>query len=151
MVFGIFGESCTGKSTLAQRLHEELGGTIYTGKDYLRLHKQESMAREAFRTLLRETDAPVIYVMTERELLSLLPEHALRVLVTAELAEIKARFAARMGGTLPPPVATMLEKKHGMFDGENATITGIAARRVWRLPARQFCARPYNSRTALVI
>lgn len=118
MVIGIFGESCTGKSTLAQRLHEELGGTIYTGKDYLRLHKQESMAREAFRTLLRETDAPVIYVMTEKELLSILPENALRVLVTAELAEIKARFAARMGGTLPPPVATMLEKKHGMFDGE---------------------------------
>ena len=118
MVIGIFGESCTGKSTLAQRLHEELGGTIYTGKDYLRLHKQEAVAQEAFRTLLRETDAPIIYVMTEKELLSLLPEHALRVLVTAQLPEIKARFAARMGGNLPPPVAAMLEKKHGMFDSE---------------------------------
>ena len=118
MVIGIFGESCTGKSTLAQRLHEELGGTIYTGKDYLRLHKQESMAREAFRTLLRETDAPIIYVMTEKELLSLLPEHALRVLVTAALPDIKSRFAARMGGTLPSPVAAMLERKHGCFDQE---------------------------------
>lgn len=118
MVIGIFGESCTGKSTLAQCLHEILGGEIYTGKDYLRLHRQESEARKAFEKLLRETDAIVIYVMTELELLSMLPEHALRVLVTAQLPEIKARFAARMGGNLPPPVAAMLEKKHGMFDSE---------------------------------
>lgn len=42
----------------------------------------------------------------------------MRVLVTAELPEIKARFAARMGGALPPPVAAMLERKHGCFDQE---------------------------------
>lgn len=50
--------------------------------------------------------------------MALLPDSALRVLVTAELDTIKARFAQRMGGQLPPPVAQMLERKHGCFDGE---------------------------------
>ena len=36
--------------------------------------------------------------------------------MTASLETIKARFAARMGGKLPPPVEAMLSKKHGMFD-----------------------------------
>ena len=40
------------------------------------------------------------------------------VLRQAELSEIKERFAARMHGQLPPPVAAMLERKHGCFDSE---------------------------------
>ena len=48
----------------------------------------------------------------------MLPEDAVRILVTAELELIKDRFAQRMRGTLPAPVATMLEKKHGCFDAE---------------------------------
>ena len=62
--------------------------------------------------------AHVIYVVAEREYLSLLPEGAVRILVTADLETIKARFAQRMNGTLPAPVAGMLEREHGMFDGE---------------------------------
>jgi hypothetical protein len=31
---------------------------------------------------------------------------------------IKERFAQRMHGHLPPPVAAMLDKKHGSFDQE---------------------------------
>ena len=61
----------------------------------------------------------MIYVVTEKEHLSLLPEKAKRILVTAELSVIKDRFAKRMNGSLPVPVAAMLEKKHGMFDREN--------------------------------
>ena len=34
---GIFGESCTGKSTLAAKLKEHINAQIYTGRDYLRL------------------------------------------------------------------------------------------------------------------
>ena len=58
----------------------------------------------------------IIYVISEKEHLSLLPEEALRILVTADLELIKTRFAERMRGNLPAPVAAMLEKKHGCFD-----------------------------------
>ncbi len=60
----------------------------------------------------------VIYVISEKEHILLLPEGALRILVTADLELIKSRFAQRMRGHLPAPVAAMLEKKHGCFDDE---------------------------------
>ena len=101
-------------------LKERLGGEIWTGKDYLRLAKDEAGAKKLFTEKLREavTGGPLIYVIAEKEHLSLLPEGAVRVLVTAELKTIKERFAARMRGNLPPPVAAMLERNHGSFDKE---------------------------------
>ena len=60
----------------------------------------------------------IIYVISEKEHLSLLPDGALRILVTVDLELIKSRFAKRMRGNLPAPVAAMLEKKHGCFDAE---------------------------------
>ena len=42
----------------------------------------------------------------------------MRILVTAPLDVIQERFAKRTGGKLPPPVAAMLARKHGSFDGE---------------------------------
>ena len=39
MVFGIIGENCSGKSTLAEMIKAELGAEIVTGKDYLRMAK----------------------------------------------------------------------------------------------------------------
>lgn len=120
MLVAIFGESCTGKTTLADQINAVAQGKVYSGKDYLRLAKNEDEAARLFRQLL--TDAVqgenVIYVTTEREHLALIPEGAVRILVTAELDAIKERFAARMHGNLPPPVAAMLEKKHGGFDQE---------------------------------
>ena len=120
MLVAIFGESCTGKSTLAGMLKERLGGEIWTGKDYLRLAKDEAGAKKLFTEKLREavTGGPLIYVIAEKEHMSLLPEGAVRVLATAELKTIKERFAARMRGNLPPPVAAMLERNHGSFDKE---------------------------------
>lgn len=119
MVVAIIGESCTGKSTLAEQLKAAFGGEIYTGKDYLRLAKNEAIAAKLFQKKLREAvmGAPLFYVISEEEHLALLPEGAVRILVTAELEEIKARFAQRMHGNLPAPVAAMLERKHGCFDG----------------------------------
>ncbi len=118
MVIGIIGESCTGKSTLAEKIKDRIDGEIYTGKDYLRLAKNESIAQKLFQKKL--TDAVngenIIYVISEPEHLSLLPEQAIRVLVTADLELIKGRFAQRMHGNLPAPVAAMLERKHGCFD-----------------------------------
>lgn len=120
MVIAIFGESCTGKSTLADALKEKLNAEVWTGKDYLRLHANEAMAQRLFTKKLTEAvgGENVIYVLTEPELLKLLPAGAYRILVTEELDVIKERFAARMRGVLPPPVAAMLERKHGCFDKE---------------------------------
>ena len=120
MVIGIFGESCTGKSTLAEKLKASLGAEVYTGKDYLRLAKNEVIAQKLFQKKLKEavTGENIIYVIAEKAHLTLLPEGCVRVLVTADLATIKERFAKRMRGNLPAPVAAMLERSHGCFDGE---------------------------------
>lgn len=120
MVIGIFGESCTGKSTLANMLAEAFSCQVFSGKDYLRMAKNENIAKVIFRKKLIEAvrGENLIYVITEREHLALLPEGSLRILVTADLEMIKARFASRMKGTLPKQVELMLEKKHGCFDEE---------------------------------
>ena len=118
MVIGIIGENCSGKSTLAEKMKEKLGAEIVSGKDYLRMAKSETEARALFQEKLRKAVAGdnIIYVISEAELISLLPDGAVRILVTADLDTIKERFKARMHGVLPAPVAGMLEKKHGMFD-----------------------------------
>ena len=120
MVIGIFGESCTGKSTLADKIAKSFPCEVFTGKDYLRLAKNENIAKAMFQKKLAAAvnGENIIYVISETEHLSLLPEGALRILVTADLERIKSRFAQRMRGNLPVPVANMLEKKHGCFDAE---------------------------------
>lgn len=120
MVIGVFGESCTGKSTLADKLKALLDTEVYSGKDYLRLARNEAIAKKLFQKKLdgAMSGTHMIYVISEREQLALLPEKALRVLVTADLDTIRQRFAQRMHGNLPAPVAAMLEKKHGCFDAE---------------------------------
>lgn len=124
MVIGIFGESCVGKSTLADSLRKKSGAEIYTGKDYLRLAKNEADAKREFMQILENavSGGNLIYVISEKEHLSLLPDAALRVLVTADLEVIEKRFAERMGGKLPEPVKVMLERKHGSFDSEPCDI-----------------------------
>ena len=119
MVIGIIGENCAGKSTLAGELQKAFGGEVVTGKDYLRLAKSEAEAEALFRKKLAEAvgAGSIIYVISEEAHLRLLPEGAVKILVTADLETIRERFRARMHGNLPPPVAQMLEKKHGMFDG----------------------------------
>ncbi len=119
MVIGIIGENCTGKSTLAEEIRRELGGEIVTGKDFLRMAKSEGEAKKLFREKLGNAVSGdnVIYVSTEPEHLELLPDGAIRILVQADLDTIKERFRARMRGNLPAPVAAMLERKHGIFDG----------------------------------
>lgn len=118
MVIGIFGESCTGKSTLAERIAASLPCEIVTGKDWLRLAKNENIAKVMFQKKLTGAvnGENIVYVISEPEHLPLLPEGALRILVTADLETIKSRFALRMRGSLPAPVADMLKKKHGCFD-----------------------------------
>lgn len=120
MLIAIFGESCTGKSTLAERIAAKHNAAIFTGKDYLRLAKNETIAKKLFQKKLQEAvnGENLIYVIAEKEHLKLLPDGCIRILVTADLDTIKERFAARMRGSLPAPVAAMLERNHGCFDGE---------------------------------
>ena len=118
MLIVIIGENCVGKTTLANKINEKLGATIYAGKDYLRLEKNPSAAMETFKsTLQASVDGDnIIYIITEKEHIQLLPEDAFKIVLTAELDVIKARFKERMRGNLPMPVEKMLEAKHGMYD-----------------------------------
>ena len=118
MLIAIIGENCVGKSTLANKIKERIGATIYSGKDYLRLEKNPSMAMEKFRAILKEAVVgdDIIYLITEKEHIQLLPEGSFRIVLTAELEVIKERFKERMRGNLPMPLEKMLEAKHGMYD-----------------------------------
>ena len=118
MLIAIIGENCVGKSTLANKIKERIGATIYSGKDYLRLEKNPSMAIEKFRAILKEAVVgdDIIYLITEKEHIQLLPEGSFRIVLTAELEVIKERFKERMRGNLPMPLEKMLEAKHGMYD-----------------------------------
>ena len=100
MVIALFGDSCTGKSTIAAALAPSLSAEVFSGKDYLKLAKSESMAAALFQKKLRGEET-ILYVISEKDQLALLPEGCVRVLVTAGLATIKERFAARMHGNLP--------------------------------------------------
>ena len=118
MVYGIIGENCSGKSTLAVGIKEAIGAEIIAGKDYLRMAKSESEAVTLFRKKLESavSGENLIYGISEPEQLVLLPKDAVRILVSADIDTIKERFKTRMHGNLPAPVAQMLEKKHGIFD-----------------------------------
>ena len=54
MLIAIIGENCVGKSTLASKVNEKLCGKIYSGKDYLRLEKNPSVAVETFKSILTD-------------------------------------------------------------------------------------------------
>lgn len=120
MVIGIIGENCSGKSTLAEELKNTIGAEIVTGKDYLRMAKSENEAIILFKAKLNDalTDKNIIYVISEKEHINLLPDGAIRILVKADINTIKERFKKRMHGKLPAPAELMLECKHGMFDNE---------------------------------
>ena len=124
MLIAIIGENCVGKSTLANKLNEKLGAKIFSGKDYLRLEKNPSAAMETFKATLRASvnGDNIIYIITEKDHIQLLPEGAFRIVLTAELDVIKARFKDRMRGNLPMPVEKMLEAKHGMYDALDCNI-----------------------------
>lgn len=143
MVIAIFGESCTGKSTLAEKLSVSFPCEIFTGKDYLRLAKNENIAKAMFQKKLKAAvkGENIIYVISEKEHLALLPEGALRILVTADLELIKSRFAQRMHGNLPAPVAAMLEKKHGCFDAQPRDIHVVSGEHDLEEACKMICTR----------
>lgn len=120
MVIALMGDNCVGKSSVAERLQHALRAQAFSGRDYLRLEKNEQTARASFQKMLADavSGENIIYVISEKEQLALLPEGCVRVLVTASLESIRRRFAERMHGNLPAPVAAMLERKYGQFESE---------------------------------
>ncbi len=120
MVIALMGDSCVGKSAIADCLSRKLKATVFSGKDYLRLAKSENMAAALFKKKLAEavTGETIIYVLSEKDQLGFLPDTSTRVLVAAGLETIKQRFAVRMRGNLPDPVAAMLERNYGQFEAE---------------------------------
>lgn len=119
MLIAIIGEHCSGKTFLAEKLREGTGAELMSGRDYLRMARSESEAVSLFRRKLESAvrGDDLIYVISEPEHLALLPDGAVRILVSADLDTIRERFRARMRGNLPEPVARMLERQHGIFDG----------------------------------
>lgn len=105
-----------------------LAAGAYTGMDYLRLAKNASIAKKLFQKKLETAvfGAHIIYVISEKEHLSFLPDQAVRILTVANLDLIQERFAERMRGNLPAPVAAMLERKHGCFDNERYDIRVVS-------------------------
>ena len=66
MVIAIIGENCSGKSTLAERIKEEIGAEIISGKDYLRMAKSESEAVLLFKE--RECSNPSSFIQKTLEI-----------------------------------------------------------------------------------
>ena len=118
MLIAIIGENCVGKSTLAKELMSYFPSKIFVGKDFLRLERNPSVAKQTFQKMLAQSvcGENLIFVISEKEHIDLLPEGALRILLTADLDVIKERFKDRMRGFLPPPVEKMLEQNHGKYD-----------------------------------
>ncbi|HAG44159.1 MAG TPA: hypothetical protein DCL31_13600 [Clostridium sp.] len=120
MVFIFMGASCTGKSSAADELKELMNVQIYTGKDYLRMAKNEDEAWKIFSEKLREASSnrdlsyqSIIYVISEKNILPKLQfiNDVITIKFTADSDVVKSRFAARMKGNLPNPLEKMLERQ----------------------------------------
>ncbi|WP_283591245.1 hypothetical protein [Clostridium butanoliproducens] len=120
MLFIFMGASCTGKSSAADDLKELIDVQIYTGKDYLRMAKNEDEAWKIFSKKLREASSnkdlscqSIIYVVSEKSILPKLQSinDGITIKFTANLDVVKSRFATRMKGNLPNPVEKMLERQ----------------------------------------
>lgn len=125
MLYLFIGQSCTGKSTVADQVKERIGAEVFAGKDYLRLAKNENEAWRLFHAKLSNAASipasnggPMIYLVSESAQLDRLRdiEGACRVKFTASLDTIKSRFAQRMQGRLPAPVEKMLANQYEAWE-----------------------------------
>ena len=119
MVIALIGGRCCGKSDLAKAICDKVLARLFTGRSYMELADSEPEARAAFRQLLEQaqhTEDYVIYIVTDRELMELLPPRCLRVLCKASLKTVKARFSAQMQEPLTAAMAARLKKQYDSFD-----------------------------------
>ncbi len=120
MLYVFMGPSCSGKSSTAKELKKLIDVQIYTGKDYLRMDKNENNAWETFEEKLKEAcnnkdlnSKSIIYVVSEKKDIVKLKfiDEAITINFTADAEIIKSRFAKRMNGILPKPIENMIEKQ----------------------------------------
>lgn len=121
MLYVFMGQSCTGKSTLANKVKELKDAEVFAGKDYLRMAKDENEAWKLFYEKLSKAasnkSSPkenIIYLITERTQLDRIIdiEGLCKVKFTTPLDTIKLRFAQRMNGNLPQTVEKMLNNQY---------------------------------------
>lgn len=127
MVIVMMGSNCTGKTSMTQELMKHFDVEAYSGKDYLRLAKNENIAWKLFYKKLKEsqeqnvTESMIIYEIAEKSSLANLDGlQCIKVKMTADLEVIKERFKERVGGQLPPPLAKMLEVKVAQWEDVDA-------------------------------
>lgn len=119
MLFIFMGESCTGKSTIADIISNKINAEVCSGKEYLKLAKNEYDAWKIFYDKLVDASADVyncdnniIYVITETDMISKLDNlNCVKVKFIADIDIIKTRFSKRMKGNLPKPIIGMIERK----------------------------------------
>lgn len=120
MLFIFMGPSCSGKSSAAEELKKLTDVQIYSGKDYLRMDKNENNAWKLFEEILKEGcnnkdlhSKSIIYVISEKKDIVKLKfiNDAITINFTADAEIIKSRFAKRMNGVLPKPVESMIDKQ----------------------------------------
>lgn len=123
MLYIFMGQSCTGKSTVADNIQKRLPSVqVFAGKDYLRMAKNQAEAWELFYNKLfeaaHEQEKIIIYIITEKEQLDKVNfiEGSCKIKFTASLETIKSRFSQRMHGNMPPPIASMLEKQYSEWE-----------------------------------
>lgn len=121
MLYIFMGQSCTGKSAVADKIKELIGAEVFTGKDYSRMAKNENEAWRLFYEKLSDaasnedlSEETIIYLITERAQLDRIIdiEGSCKVKFTASLDTIKSRFAQRMHGKLPQSVENMLNNQY---------------------------------------
>lgn len=132
MLYIFMGPSCTGKSTAVKRIKEVVDAQVYTGKDYLRMAKNENEAWQLFYDKLLVaslTEDPakdaIIYLITEKDELMRIAdiENACKIRFTAPLDTIKERFSQRMNGRLPQPIEKMLERQYKGWEHIDGDLT----------------------------
>ncbi|GMQ56841.1 hypothetical protein AN1V17_12350 [Vallitalea sediminicola] len=119
MLFIFMGESCTGKSTVAEKIRDMVNAEVYSGKDYLKLAKNENDAWNNFYNKMVDASVDVntcvnniIYVITEKDVIAKLDNiDCVKVKFIADIDIIKTRFSKRMKGNLPKPIISMIERK----------------------------------------
>jgi len=128
MLYVFMGPSCSGKSSAAKELKKLTDVQIYTGKDYLRMDKNENSAWGIFEEKLKEASGnkdldsqSIVYIISEKKDILKLKfiDEAITINFTADAEIIKSRFAKRMNGVLPKPVENMIDKQ--LFEWKDTT------------------------------
>lgn len=126
MLYIFMGPSCSGKSSVAEELKKLIDIQIYTGKDYLRMARNEHEAWTIFNEEVKKASnnkdlnsQSIVYIVSEKNDVSKIEslDNAVTIKFTASLEIIKSRFAQRMKGTLPKPVEKMIERQ--LMDWKN--------------------------------